>query len=93
MLLRKETPFLRLLLYTTPKQQKALIHTITPSQMKAVVQIVYNVLQGNRHLPDGHKKKLKRNKLVIRHFISKGLRHRQRAGLLLKHWKSILLLI
>lgn len=92
-LLKKETPFLRLLLATTYQQQKAMIKTITPSQMKVIVQIAYNVLQGNRELAEKDKKKLQRNKLVIRRFIAKGLAREKRAKLLLKYLNSILLLI
>ena len=92
-LIRKEASFLRLLLVTTTKQQKALIKTITASQMNALVQIVYNVLQGNRTISSDLKKKLKRNKRSIRRFIGKGLTLRNRVKLLLKHFKSILLLV
>ena len=92
-LLRKETPFLRLLLTTTYQQQKAMIKTITPSQMKAVAQIAYNVLQGNRELAEKDKKKLQRDKLIIRRFIAKGLAREKTAKLLLKYLNSFLLLI
>lgn len=92
-LLRKETPFLKLLLVTISKQQKALIKTITPSQMKAIVQIVYNVLQGNRSISTKHKNKLMRHKRAIRRFIARGLGHKQRVKVLLKHLKSILSLL
>ena len=79
--------------YYSLQQQKALIKTITASQMYALVQIVYNVLQGNRTIYSDLKKKLKRNKRSIRRFIGKGLTLRNRVKLLLKHFKSILLLV
>ena len=92
-LLKKESTFLKLLLVTTSQQQKALIETITPSQMKAIVQIVYNVLQGNRHLPENIKSRLQKDKLFIRRFISRQLRRKERRKLLLNHLLSILLII
>ena len=92
-LIQKERDFLRLLLTTSSKQQVALIKTIQPMQMKAVVQVVYNVLIGNRELSSTNKNKLNRYRLVIRRFVGKGLAHERRKKLLLKYFDSISLML
>lgn len=92
-LIKKESGFLRLLLNTSSEQRKAMIKSITPSQMKAVVQIAYNVLQGNRDLPQRDINKLTRHKIVIRRFIDKKTTREKRVALFLKYLESILPLI
>lgn len=92
-LIKKERAFLKLLLSTNKQQQKAMIKTITTSQMRAMVQIVYNVLQGYGNIPEKDKKRLQKRKRVIRRFVVKGLERVKREKLLLKHLTSILLLI
>lgn len=92
-LVKREAAFIKLLLVTSNEQQRAIIKTITPRQLKAAVQVVYNVLKGNLYLPDKHKRKLQRHKQVIRRFISKGITREKRIKLLLKYLKLILLLI
>lgn len=92
-LIKTQIHFLRLLLSTSTKQQMALIKTIQPSQMKAIVQIAYNVLHGYRLLSNKNKKTLQTHKLVIRRFISKGLSYEKRRSLLVKYLKHILLLL
>ena len=61
--------------------------------MKAVVQIVYNVLQGNRVISPKTKTKLSRYKTIIRRFVSKGLTRRKRINLFLKYFQYILPLL
>lgn len=92
-LIKKESNFIRLLLKTTRLQQKALIRTITPTQMKAVVQIVYNVLQGNRDISVKTKNRMIKHKRFIRRFITNGLTPRKRINLFLKYLTFILLLL
>ncbi|MES9881405.1 MAG: hypothetical protein ABW185_11045 [Sedimenticola sp.] len=90
-LIKKEKRFILLLLQTTGKQKKAMIKTITVSQMKAVVQIVYNVLQGYGKLTDGNKTKLRKHKIIIRRFLSKGLSNEKRQSLLLNYLHVLIL--
>lgn len=92
-LVKKEIKFLRLLISTSSLQQRALIKTIQPSQMQAIVQIAYNVLIGNRVLSAENKKKLKTHKVIIRRFVSKELPFEKRKEILLKYFNYILLLI
>ena len=75
---------------TTIKQKKALLQSIEKSQLRAIVQIVYNLMVGNRSLPEKHKKRLAKRKTVIRQFVSQGLTFKNRKELLLKYYKYIL---
>lgn len=65
-LVKTQSNFLRLIISTPSVQQRALIKTILPSQKKAIVQIVYNTLIGNRIISAENKKKLKKHRVVIR---------------------------
>lgn len=89
-LIKKEKDFLRLLIITTNKQKKALIQAIEMSQLRAIVQIVYNLMVGNRSLPKKDKKWLAKRKSIIRQFVSKGISFKRRKELLLKYYKYIL---
>ena len=92
-LIKKEKDFLRLLVTTTDKQKKVLLQTIEKSQLRAIVQIVYNLMIGYRTLPEKDKKKKKRlakRKNVIRQFVSQGISLKTRKALLLKYHKYIL---
>lgn len=91
--IKKERDFLRLLLNTSNKQKKMLLQSIEKSQLNAIVQIVYNVLQGYRPLPKKDKKELAKRKGVIRQFVSKGVSLKRRKKLLLHNFKYILPLI
>lgn len=82
--------FLRLLLNTNPRQKRALLKTLQKSQLNAIVQIVYNVLMGNRILPDKDKKDLFKHKTVIRRLVSKGVSQKERKRLLLKYLAHVL---
>ena len=89
-LVKREGDFIRLLLKATHKQKQILLKSIHKLQLNAIVQIVYNVLIGNRNLPDKDKRDLSRHKAAIRRFVSKGLSQKERKRLLFKHFKSIL---
>ena len=92
-LLQSEKDFLLLLLSASHKQRKALLETIEKSQLSAIVQIVYNVLQGYRPLSGNDIKLLSRRKDVIREFVRKGLSLKKRKELLIKYSKYILTFI
>lgn len=92
-LINRQASFLRLLLTTSIKQRLDLIKNIQSSQMKAIVQIVYNVLVGNRILPSKDINKMKKHKVAIRRFVSKGLSLEKRKRLLVKYFKCIVLLL
>ncbi len=93
-LINRQAYFLRLLLTTSIKQRLDLIKKYSQSsQMKAIVQIVYNVLVGNRILPSKDINKMKKHKVAIRRFVSKGLSLEKRKRLLVKYFKCIVLLL
>lgn len=92
-LIKKQAHFLKLLVSTSLPQQKALIKTISKPQITAVVQIVYNILIGNRELHQRYKNKLKSHKTVIRRFVSKTLSHQTRIRIFLRYIDDILLVI
>lgn len=89
-LVRQERDVLNLLLNTSNKQKIVLLQTIEKQQLNAIVQIVYNILQGYRPLLDKDKRLLAKRKDVIRHFVSKGVSLKNRKHLLLKYFKYIL---
>lgn len=84
---KEEGDFLRLFLSTSADQRMALIKTIQKSQLSAIVQIVYNVLVGNRSLSETDKQSLSKHKALIRRFVSKGLTFKQRKTLLQRYYK------
>ena len=88
-LIKKEKYFLRLILHTSSKQRIALFKQIETSQLRAIVQIVYNVLLGNRSMTEKDKKQLAKRKSVIRQFVSKGISLKKRKALLLNYHRYI----
>ena len=92
-LLTKETDFLALLLKTSDKQIRALLKTIQLSQLRAIVQIVYNVLLGNINISEKDKKLISNRKSSIRRFVSKGVSFKERKKILLKNDKYIIVIL
>ena len=60
--------------------------------MKALVQIIYNILQGIVNVKRGYKAN-KRNKSSIRESVAKKVSLKRRKYLLLKYFRSILMLL
>ena len=89
-LTKKESCFLRLLLTTSRDQQQALIKTISQQQLKAVVQIAYNVLQGAREVSTKDVNKLAKHKLAIHRFVAKETTRVRRVQLLARYLDIIL---
>ena len=73
-LIKQEKYYLCLLVSTTIKQKKALLQSIEKSQLRAIVLIVYNLMVGNRSLPEKDKKRLaKRKKLLFTNLLARDL--------------------
>lgn len=89
-LIKKERDFLRLLLNTSNKQKYMLLETIEKSQLRAIVQIVYNVMLGYQPLSEKDKRMLFKRKVIIRQFVGKGVSLKKRKHLLLTYFKYIL---
>ena len=64
-LIRQQRHFLQLLIQTTAAQRKALLHTITKQQLRALSQIAYNILKFKIQLTASEKVRLKRHRRVI----------------------------
>ncbi len=62
----KHLTLYRVLVDTTDVQRVAILRTLTPSQLRAVLEAIYNVLRGACPVDDTLKKKLHRHKKVIR---------------------------
>lgn len=58
-------------LKTTGKQQKAVIKTMQITELKAIVQVLYNVVANYDSLSNHHKRKLRVNKRIILQFVKK----------------------
>lgn len=89
-LVKREKYYLLLLLHSSNKQKKVLLNSIHSSQLRAIVQIVYNIMHGYIALGDIEKRRLSKRKFVIRQFISKGIALKKRKELLLKYHNYIL---
>lgn len=76
-LLKKEGHFLCFFVHASRAQQIGLCKIMDKSQMNVLVQIIYNILMGNRTLPKADKLKVQRHKAAIRKFVSKGLSLKQ----------------
>lgn len=85
-------PLFQLLVHSTVEQRAALMKTLTPLQLRAVLEAIYNVLKGTCPIRDKNKKKLERYKSIIRRLVSKELSRPQQQRLLYKH-RNVLPLI
>lgn len=61
--------------------------------MQALVQIIYNILHGTVNVKEEDIKPVKRNKSFIREFVAKRVSLKRRKFLLLKYFRSILILL
>jgi hypothetical protein len=64
-LIRQQRHFLQLLLQTTSAQRKALLHTITKQQLRALCQIAYNILKFKIPLTPSERTRLKRQRRFV----------------------------
>ena len=64
-LIRQQHHFLQLLIQTTSSQRKAILHTITRQQLRALSEIAYNILKFKIPLTASQKTSLKRQRRAI----------------------------
>lgn len=69
--LTREADYLRLLRYTTKDQRIALIKTITPHQLKAVIEVFLNIYHMNVSASPACIKQLAKQKRFILRLIAK----------------------
>ena len=82
---RHHLPLFTLLVHSSDDQKSALLKTLTPVQLKAVLEAIVNVLRGYCPLNDKEKKTLIKHKDIIRRMVSKELTRMQQQRLLNKH--------
>ena len=81
----KELHYVGLLLQADKRQKKALVKTVTNNQMKALVEIVYNILHGYGSLSADDKSYLRKYQSIIRRFVHKRFASAPRRQLLQRH--------
>lgn len=89
----KHLALLHLLVETTDTQRLAIIKTLSTSQVRAVLEAIYNVLRGTCPVSDKVKKALYHQRKTIRRLVSKDLTLQQRQRLIIKHAKLVPLLV
>jgi len=80
--IRQHAAFLRLLQDSKENQRKALIESMTNSQLDALCQLISNIMQGNIPVTDGYIKKLKRHKNVIYPLVTRKVSRAKKRELL-----------
>jgi len=85
MKIRKHLSLFNLLTEAPDEQRFALLKTLNPSQLRAVLEAIYNVLRGTCPIQDKLKKALYPHRSVLRRLVSKELTRQQQQRLLVKH--------
>ena len=84
-MVRKHLPLFEILISSSDNQRQAVLKTLADSQLKAILEAIYNVLKGTCPLRDKERNKSVPFKTVIRRIVSDGLTQKQRKRLLSKH--------
>lgn len=80
----KEAHCIGLLLNTDKRQRRVLLQSISKQQLRAVIEIIYNVLQGYGNITEKDKKYLEKYRSVIRRLVDKRISSLSRKKLLIK---------
>ena len=62
---QKHLDFLNLLSKTHPVQQRALLETAEPDQVRAICECIHNIMYGNIPIPEGIKEELAPRKQML----------------------------
>ena len=62
---------LKFIISSKPKIRRVLLKKADQKTIKAIVDVVYNILLGNVSISDDQKEKLKKHKLTIRKLVTK----------------------
>lgn len=93
-LVKKHWSYFQLLMTTTSKiQRKQLLDTITNDQLRALVQIVVNLLRSVLPLSPGNKTKVKKHRTFIRKLGNTAISLKQKKLLLCRQGTVIVLLL
>ena len=88
--MQKHLDFLNLLSKTHPIQQRALLETAEPDQVRAICECIYNIMHGNIPIPQGIKEELIPKKQVLRDLADTKVPYKRKKNLLLQSGGSIL---
>lgn len=91
--IRKHLPLLMVLVDASETQTQAILKTLSPVQLRVVLEAIYNVLRGTCPIGDKLKKKLYQRRRIIRQIVSKDLTRQQQQRLLVKHRQLLSLLL
>lgn len=83
--LKANASFLKLLYHADVKQKRAFLSSSTESQLKAVFEVVLNVLYGSVLLTSKQVKQLEVHKNIIRRLADRSLCIQKKRKLLFKH--------
>ena len=89
----KHLALYQLLVDTTEAQRFAIVKTLSPGQIRAVLEAIYNVLRGTCPVSDKVRKTLYHQRRTIRRLVSKDLTAQQRQRLLVRHAALLPLLL
>ena len=90
---QKHLPLFELLIQTTDNQRQAILKTLSATQLRAILEAIYNVLRGTCPIRDSDKKKLNRYSAVIRRLVSRELTSPQQQRILNKYRRLLPLLL
>ena len=93
LLVKTQLAFLELLATSQRKQARALISTMTKSQLNAICEVLINIRFGNIMINEKDKKKLQRKKNAIVQLTSKTTGANVRKALIVKEVVLILIII
>ena len=92
-LVKKHWNFLQLLISTAASQRKKLLDTITSGQLKAIVEIVVNVLQNVLRIPASYKRQLIAHRRVIRRIADRTIDLASKKRILSRHARTVVILL
>lgn len=91
--IQKHLPLFKILAESSDAQRSAILKTLSPAQLRVVLEAIYNVLRGTCAISDKLKKKLHQHRRIIRLLVSKDLTRQQQQRLMIKHRTLLPLLL
>lgn len=83
--IEKNIHFLYLYTIASREKQRALIQSMSNLQLRAILEVVLNVLKGTVDIKIGDKTVLERHKTIIRQVVKRGLSQKKKKSLLQKY--------
>ena len=87
--MQRHVDFLKLLSKTHPIQQRTLLETAEPDQVRAVCECIYSIMHGNIRIPQGIKEKLIPKKQVLHDLADPKVPYKRKKNLILQSGGSI----